>query len=493
MSLFSQWLLTAACLLGGLMLSRGLRRMDVPMFPWRLPWIALTSQSIETTLIAFDVPGASTLNFDVLNQILLALAASRVITWATLDLLPKLHLLPQSSKIFKDCIFILGGATLVFLTLQQQSNIDLVGLITTSAVLTAVLGLAAQEPLKDLIGGVSLQLEQVIREGDWVEIDNHVGQVTSISWRGTELRNKNGSRIILPHATVSSKNIANHSSFGSHRDTIHIELSNRIPPHLVKTIMGKIANHHPLVLNKPTPIARIDRFETNSIFYEWHVWHHRYNDRYRARGELQEQLWYALNRECPFSAFPVQHVELEPRRRTTRHTNTTKRLYEEESLRLLKNNSLFEHLTNEQFLQIIQHSPVHAYGTGETIVTENECGDSLFLVVNGHVQILKKTEDGQPIKITELSPGDIFGEMTLFTGEPRSASAKCLSNADVLEVNRETLATLMAQEPSLLQKMGQLIDERKTTLQHLQEEQLHEQSSQDTVMQMQRLFASLLN
>ena len=136
---------------------------------------------------------------------------------------------------------------------------------------------------------------------------------------------------------------------------------------------------------------------------------------------------------------------------------------------------------------------MHTYGNGETIVTENECGDSLFLVVNGRVQILKKSEDGQPINITELSPGDIFGEMTLFTGEPRSASAKCLSNVDALEVNRETLATLMAQEPSLLQKMGQLIDERKTTLEQLQEEQLHAQSSTDTIMQMQRLFASLLN
>lgn len=98
--------------------------------------------------------------------------------------MPKLRLPPQSSKIFKDCILILGGATLIFLTLKQQSNIDLVGLITTSAVLTAVLGLAAQEPLKDLISGVSLQLEQVMKEGDWVEIDNLVGQVTSISWRG---------------------------------------------------------------------------------------------------------------------------------------------------------------------------------------------------------------------------------------------------------------------------------------------------------------------
>ena len=76
---------------------------------------------------------------------------------------------------------------LIALNLKEQARIDLVGLVTTSAVLTAVLGLAAQDPLKDLIGGLSLQLEQVIREGDWVEIDGQIGRVASISWRDTEI------------------------------------------------------------------------------------------------------------------------------------------------------------------------------------------------------------------------------------------------------------------------------------------------------------------
>ena len=82
-----------------------------------------------------------------------------------------LKLLPSSPKILRDLIFIVGSILLIALKLKEEASIDLVGLITTSAVLTAVLGLAAQDPLKDLIGGLSLQLEHVIREGDWVEID----------------------------------------------------------------------------------------------------------------------------------------------------------------------------------------------------------------------------------------------------------------------------------------------------------------------------------
>jgi len=52
-------LVSPECLIGGLKLRRGLHRMDIPMFPLRLPWIAPTSTSIEVSLIAFDVPGIS--------------------------------------------------------------------------------------------------------------------------------------------------------------------------------------------------------------------------------------------------------------------------------------------------------------------------------------------------------------------------------------------------------------------------------------------------
>ena len=104
--------------------------------------------------------------------------------------MPRFRIVPYTPRILKDTLFIISSAILIALNLQQ-SKIDLVGIVTTSAVLTAVLGLAAQDPLKDLIGGLSLQLEQVIREGDWIEIDNQIGKVASISWRDTELRCRN--------------------------------------------------------------------------------------------------------------------------------------------------------------------------------------------------------------------------------------------------------------------------------------------------------------
>ncbi len=72
---------------------------------------------------------------------------------------------------------------------RQGARLDLLSLITTSAVLTAVIGLTSQEALKDLISGLELQLSDDFRVGDWIELaGGQNGIVTSISWRDCSLR-----------------------------------------------------------------------------------------------------------------------------------------------------------------------------------------------------------------------------------------------------------------------------------------------------------------
>ena len=74
---------------------------------------------------------------------------------------------------------------------------------------------------------------------------------------------------------------------------------------------------------------------------------------------------------------------------------------------------------------------VYSYGPGEIIVKENEPGDSLFMLINGHVAIRKPANSHEYLEIAQLQRGDIFGEMTVFTGHPAAqqfkASAKLIS------------------------------------------------------------------
>ena len=489
-SLLSLWLLTIAGLTLGLLLNRGCRRLNIPRLPWRLPWLFLLVWTLEHSIRILEIPVVSSINFDVLNQIISSFAISRIVIWLILELMPKFRIIPNTPRILKDTLFIICSAILIALNLQQ-SKIDLVGIVTTSAVLTAVLGLAAQDPLKDLIGGLSLQLEQVIREGDWIEIDNQIGKVYSISWRDTELRCRNGSRLVLPHSVLNASTIRNFTSFGPHGNELLIGLDYSLAPQKAKSIMGQIARNHPLVLNNPPPIVRIEEFEESTVTYNWMAWHENYDERRIIRGELQEQLWYALNREGLSFPFPVRDVRLQEKTPTIKNNKTRKEQLQDKIVTLLERNEIFSMLSESQLLQIVDTSSVHRYGSGEIIVAEGATGDSLFMLINGQVSVRKTTDNSIDLEVAELSRGDIFGEMTLFTGSPRSATVRSPSEVEVLEVHRPIMAELIEKEPILLERLSQMMSNRQTQLQNLQTIQ-PQNSRGDVIKRMQTLFSNML-
>ena len=492
MALALQWLLTIVSLFAGLIAKRICQRYGVPQIPWRTAWIALLAHSTEQSVEAFRIPVSAGLDLSLITGILSSIAISRCLIWLILEILPTLRVLPSSPKILRDLIFIVGSLVLIALNLKEQASIDLVGLVTTSAVLTAVIGLAAQDPLKDLIGGLSLQLEQVIREGDWVEIDGQIGRVQSISWRDTEINSRFGSRLIFPHTNSNSSTIQNFTKNGVHGNQLIIGLDYSMPPDRAKAIMQKISDNHPLVLRSPASIVRIRSFEESSINYEWINWQKDFGQSLALRGDLQEQLWYALRREGFSFPFSVRDVRLTKTNQQTNPHPPSKETLSQSIRQLLRDNPLFATLSDNQRQKMINMSSFCSYGPGEIIVKENEDGDSLFMLINGHVSIRKPSSPHEYAEIAQLQRGDIFGEMTVFTGTTRSATIQSISKVDLLEVSRQAIAELIDEEPDLIERFGQLISDRQAQLAKLTIKSVAP-NSRDVVGRMKKLFQTLLS
>ena len=140
MVLALQWLLTVVGLFAGLITKRICQRFGIPQLPWRTPWIALLAHSTELTIESLRIPISARLDLGLITGILTSIAISRFLVWVVLEILPTLRILPSSPKILRDLIFIVGSLFLIAVNLTEQANIDLVGLVTTSAVLTAVVG-----------------------------------------------------------------------------------------------------------------------------------------------------------------------------------------------------------------------------------------------------------------------------------------------------------------------------------------------------------------
>lgn len=103
--------------------------------------------------------------------------------------------------------------------------------------------------------------------------------------------------------------------------------------------------------------------------------------------------------------------------------------------------------------------PVYC-GPLDRIVQQGQPGASLFVVAEGHVEVLSRT-GGKEAQLSRLSPGAVFGEYALLTGAARSATVRACEEAVVYELRREALAPLLARRPLLASALGQLVAARQ--------------------------------
>ena len=90
-------------------------------------------------------------------------------------------------------------------------NVDLSALLVTSTVASAVIGLALQDMLSNVIAGLALQIEQPFHVGDWVMASGHEGRVTQMNWRTLTLLTLDNHHVTVPNAHVASQEMVNYS------------------------------------------------------------------------------------------------------------------------------------------------------------------------------------------------------------------------------------------------------------------------------------------
>ena len=119
-------------------------------------------------------------------------------------------------------------------------------------------------------------------------------------------------------------------------------------------------------------------------------------------------------------------------------------------LELLKGVELFSELTDEQLKLLGDLVEVQNFNRDETVVLEGDDSvQALYLIASGSVQVYMTGVDGRETILSFLERGDFFGEMSLIDGEPRSASVRTVTDAQLLIIHRESFLTLIRQSPEI--------------------------------------------
>jgi len=120
-------------------------------------------------------------------------------------------------------------------------------------------------------------------------------------------------------------------------------------------------------------------------------------------------------------------------------------------LKELAASSLFASFNREALVEVLASTEVRSFHSGDIIVTEGESGSSLFLIVSGVVKVFTRTGDGGNLPLAELGLGDFFGEVSLMTGKPRTATITAHTDTTLIELDRESFETITQHHPEVRQ------------------------------------------
>ncbi len=121
--------------------------------------------------------------------------------------------------------------------------------------------------------------------------------------------------------------------------------------------------------------------------------------------------------------------------------------------RLLRNMHFFADLNDEELEVVAKIMHKEEFKRGQTIFTETEDGESLYLIRKGEVKACKIAPDGELFTLMVMKDGDIFGEMSFLDGRPRSATVVALSDLEVFMMERKDFEKIVDTHPWIVYKL----------------------------------------
>lgn len=110
---------------------------------------------------------------------------------------------------------------------------------------------------------------------------------------------------------------------------------------------------------------------------------------------------------------------------------------------------LFSGIPREELVSLLTSVEPVRHRPGETIVREGDAGDSLYLIAAGTVRVATRGSGGEEVLLATLGQGDFFGEVSLLTGRPRTATVTATTPVELLRLDRATVEGLRARHPNI--------------------------------------------
>ena len=370
-------------------------------------------------------------------------------------------------RIFRDVIQALLYVAIVMLTLRTL-GVEPGSILTTSALLTAVVGLALQDTLGNMVSGLALQMQRPFDVGDWVEYDgagaSTTGKVTEVNWRATTVMALDMTEVIVPNGVLAKSPIRNLSRPSRvSRRSVSVSAPYDVPPQRVhETILAAVRGANG-VLEAPEPLVITKNFGDSAIEYAVLYFIDDVAHMLGIESRVRDRIFYAFQRANIEFPFPTRTLHMHEVSEETKKLSRDREL--EKRDRALRCVDFLDVLEKDVHRELAAHVQVRMFAPGETIVREGERTSELYIIERGEVGVeIKRQRTGTLVPVARLGAGKFFGEMSLMTGEERKATVTAETECTLFVVDHDAFQATLAASPEILDRMTLILAERQVEL-----------------------------
>jgi small-conductance mechanosensitive channel/CRP-like cAMP-binding protein len=410
----------------------------------------------------------------------LMLLVVRLISLFVFSLIFRLRKGQDAPRLLRDIFAIIAYVIIVLSLLKYYFELSLGPLLSGSALLGVILGLALQDTLGNLFAGISLHADKPFEVGDVITVGKFTGVVESVTWRAAKIRTFSNHLVLISNSQIAKEFVEVCPKENANARIVFFNALYTDSPAKVIHVVREAVREAENVNRDITPVVRIRDLAASGVDYEVKYWlenYARYND---TDALVRQRIWYAFRRAGLNFAYPTQtiHVERPKAARITGVDGLSERLSAVD---------IFAPLSPEELARLAAASESHIYAPGELIIRAGDEADSMFVLHHGRVEV-RINDNGQMLTVASLCEGNFFGEMALFTGQPRNASVFAVEETEVVEIGHLAMKHLFETNPELVESLSHIIAERRTALDATAADKTVAEESEGLMASIRRFF-----
>ena len=369
-------------------------------------------------------------------------------------------------RILRDLLLALTYIVVAIAVLSHDT--DLTGIVATSAVLTAVIGLSFQDTLGNMMGGMALQLERAFGVGDWIKIDGQEGIVKEIRWRHTSIETRNWDTIVIPNSALMKSHVTvlgrRAGQPRQHRQWVYFNVDFRYSPTQVIETVETALRAEPInsVAAEPPPNCVLMDFKESYCSYAVRYWLTDLAVDDPTNSVVRTRIYVALNRASIPLSIPAHSLFL-----TEEDELRLARKHDEEietRAAALKQVELFQSLTTDERRALAARLRIAPFVRGEAMTRQGAEAHWLYLVTRGDAEVRVSIDGKLSETIASLHAGDFFGEMGMMTGAPRSATVIALNDVECYRVDKDAFLDILRSRPQIAEDISEVLARRTAEL-----------------------------